>query len=373
MVEGVRPMQGVLVLEDGSAYPGQAFGSLAAEGAAGEVVFNTGMTGYQEVLTDPSYAGQIVVMTYPLVGNYGTLLDEAESRNPWVAGFIVREVCDDPSHWGDRGQLDAYLRAHDIPGLAGVDTRALTRRLRRFGVVRGVLAPGAAVPARIAELADRAAAWTPGDLVSRVTTREPVVLGRGDPHVVLVDYGTKANIARTLVALGAGVTVVPASFGGEDILALRPDGVLLSNGPGDPELVRGAPETIGRLLASGVPIFGICLGHQLLGLALGGRTEKMLFGHHGVNHPVMDLRTGRGAITTQNHGYALVAASLDPAVVEITHTNLNDGSVEGMRHRTLPVFSVQYHPEACPGPEDSRPLFTDFLDLCRQHSALATR
>ena len=372
-MEGVRGVEGVLVLEDGSAYVGQAFGSLAAEGAIGEVVFNTGMTGYQEVLTDPSYAGQLVVMTYPLMGNYGTLGDEAESRNPWVAGFVVREVCDGPSHWGERGPLDAYLQAHGIPGLSGVDTRALTRHLRRFGVVRGVLAPGAADGARVSELADRARGWEPGDLVGRVTTAEPAVLGTGRPHVVLVDYGYKANIARTLLTLGAGVTLVPASFSAEDILALQPDGVLLSNGPGDPRWVRGAPETIRTLLAAGVPMFGICLGHQLLGLALGGRTEKMLFGHHGVNHPVMDLRTGRGAITTQNHGYALVAESLDPATVEITHRNLNDGTVEGMRHRTLPAFSVQYHPEACPGPEDSRLLFTDFLDLCRQHSVLATR
>ncbi len=371
--EGVRGVEGVLVLEDGTAYAGQAFGGLAAEGAVGEVVFNTGMTGYQEVLTDPSYAGQLVVMTYPLMGNYGTLGDEAESRHPWVAGFVVREVCDGPSHWGERGQLDAYLRAHGIPALAGVDTRSLTRHLRRFGVVRGVLAPGAAEAARVSELAARAGVWEPGDLVGRVTTVEPAVLGTGRPHVVLVDYGYKANIGRTLLALGAGVTVVPAGFGADRILALQPDGVLLSNGPGDPRWVGGAPETIRALLAAGVPIFGICLGHQLLGLALGGRTEKMLFGHHGVNHPVMDLRTGRGAITTQNHGYALVAESMDPETVEITHRNLNDGTVEGMRHRWLPAFSVQYHPEACPGPEDSRRLFTDFLDLCRQHTALATR
>jgi carbamoyl-phosphate synthase small subunit len=372
-MEGVRAVQGVLVLEDGTVYAGEAFGSLEAEGAIGEVVFNTGMTGYQEVLTDPSYAGQLVVMTYPLMGNYGTLHDEAESHRPWVGGFVVREVCGDPSHWGDRGHLDAYLRAHGIPGLSGVDTRSLTRHLRRFGVVRGVLAPGAATPEHVAALAARAQAWDPGDLVGKVTCAEPYVLGRGTPHVVLVDYGHKANIARSLMALGAGVTVVPAGYTAEQILALRPDGVLLSNGPGDPRWVRGAPETIRALLAAGLPIFGICLGHQLLGLALGGHTEKMLFGHHGVNHPVMDLRSGLGAITTQNHGYALVAESLDPDTVEITHRNLNDGTVEGLRHRTLPAFSVQYHPEACPGPEDSRQLFTEFLDLCGRRSALAAR
>jgi carbamoyl-phosphate synthase small subunit len=373
---GREGVQGVLVLEDGAAFPGVLFGGAAAGGdegawgpvplAVGEVVFNTGMTGYQEVLTDPSYAGQIVVMTYPLIGNYGTHDAEAESRRPWVRGFVVRETCEEPSHWGDRGGLDAYLRAHGICGLAGVDTRAVTRHLRRHGTLRGVLAAGTAGAEAVAALAAHARAWRPEGLVEEVTTPAPYVYSRGTPHVVLVDYGSKANIARSLAALGAGVTVVPAWTTAREILALRPDGVLLSNGPGDPRDVRGAPETIRELLAARVPIFGICLGHQLLGLALGGRTEKLPFGHRGVNHPVIDLRTGRGTITTQNHGYALVAGSLDPAEVEITHVHLHDGTVEGLRHRYLPAFSVQYHPEACPGPAESRQLFEEFLRMCRQ-------
>ncbi len=356
-------MEGRLVLEDGSSYEGEVFGAAPAAGACGEVVFNTGMTGYQEVLTDPSYAGQIVVMTYPLIGNYGTAQDEAESRRPWVRGFVVREYCEEPSHWGGRGPLDAYLRQAGICGLAGVDTRSLTRHLRRFGTVRGVLHSGPAADPQA--LAEQARAWRPGDLIAEVSAPAASEFSKGSPHVVLVDYGAKANIARTLAALGAGVTIVPASATADQLLAFHPDGVLLSNGPGDPRVVRGALPVIQTLLAERLPLFGICLGHQLLGLALGGRTEKMLFGHRGVNHPVVDLRTGRGAITTQNHGYALLAGSLDPGLVEITHKNLNDGSIEGLRHRSLPAFSVQYHPEACPGPGDSYPLFDDFLDLCR--------
>ncbi len=364
----MQGVQGLLVLEDGTTYPGTAFGAEGDQGvgAVGEVVFNTGMTGYQEVLTDPSYAGQIVVMTYPLIGNYGLAEAEAESRRPWVRGFVVRETCAEPSHAGRRDTLEAYLRQHGLRGLSGVDTRALTRHLRRFGTVRGVLAAGDRECGDVGALVRRARAWQPEGLVAEVSTREAYAWSAGTPHVVLVDYGSKSNIARSLAALGAAVTVVPASFPAAKIQALNPDGVLLSNGPGDPRDVRGAPETIAELLRSRVPVFGICLGHQLLGLALGGQTSKMLFGHRGVNHPVMDVRSGRGVITTQNHGYALVAGSLDPATVEITHTNLNDGTVEGLRHRRLPAFSVQYHPEACPGPEDSRRLFEDFLDLCRR-------
>ena len=357
-------VEGLLVLEDGASYAGHAFGALTEGPALGEVVFNTGMTGYQEVLTDPSYAGQIVVMTYPLIGNYGTAGAEAESRRPWVRGFVVREVCGTPSHWGQREGVEGYMRQHGIGGLSGIDTRALTRHLRRFGTVRGILAAGGLGEADVPALVARARAWQGRGLVEEVTTPAPYVCSRGTPHVVLVDYGAKGGIARSLAALGAAVTVVPAWFQTRQILEYRPDGVLLSNGPGDPRDVTGAAETIRGLLAARLPLFGICLGHQLLGLALGGETSKMLFGHRGVNHPVIDVRTGRGVITTQNHGYALIAGSLPP-VVEITHSNLNDGTVEGLRHRFLPAFSVQYHPEACPGPEDSVRLFEDFLDLCR--------
>lgn len=356
-------MQGLLVLEDGAEFAGTAFGAVVG-GVVGEVVFNTGMTGYQEVLTDPSYAGQIVVMTYPLIGNYGTSAAEAESIRPWVRGFVVREHCQVPSHWGDRGGLDAYLAAQGVPGLSGLDTRALTRHLRRFGTRRGCLLLGADVADRTAAVA-RAQAWRAEGLVEAVTTRTPYPLSRGEPHVVLVDYGAKGNIARSLAMLGAGVSVVPARFTAEQILAQAPDGVLLSNGPGDPRDLAAALPTIRKLLAAGVPLFGICLGHQLLGLALGGTTEKMLFGHRGVNHPVIDTRSGRAVITTQNHGYALIPDSLPPDTVEVTHRNLNDGTVEGLRHRWLPAFSVQYHPEACPGPAESHTLFEDFLDMCR--------
>ena len=365
-------MRGLLVLEDGTTWPGAAF---AGDGAVlGEVVFNTGMTGYQEVLTDPSYAGQIVVMTYPLIGNYGTLAAEAESVRPWVRGFVVHEHCSEPSHWGPRGGVAAYMAAHGIPGLEGVDTRALTRHLRRFGTVRGALLAGPAASAAAAspvEVLTQVRAWQPRGLVAEVSTPEPYAFSRGEPHVVLVDYGAKSNIARSLALLGAGVTVVPAAFTAQQILALQPDGILLSNGPGDPRDVAGAPETIRALLAARLPIFGICLGHQLLGLALGGRTDKMLFGHRGVNHPVIDTRSGRGVITTQNHGYALIADSLDPDVVVVTHRNLNDDTVEGLAHRDLPAFSVQYHPEACPGPGESRALFAEFLELCRERRGAA--
>lgn len=355
-------MRGLLALEDGTTFAGEAFGGTGVR-AVGEVVFNTGMTGYQEVLTDPSYAGQIVAMTYPLIGNYGIDPAESESRRPWANGFIIRQNCEVPSHWGDRTHLGRYLAENGILGLAGVDTRALTRHLRRHGTLRGVICAGPSVA--VADAVDEARRWQPDGLVEQVTGPVAKRLSTGFPEVVVIDYGAKENIARSLLALGAGVSVVPAHATAAEILALHPDGVLLSNGPGDPREVADAPRTIGALLEAGVPLFGICLGHQLLGLALGAKTEKMLFGHRGSNHPVIDLRSGLGVITTQNHGYALIPESLDPAVVEITHENLNDRTVEGIRHRYLPAFAVQYHPEACPGPGDSRNLFREFIDLCR--------
>jgi carbamoyl-phosphate synthase small subunit len=377
-------VEGLLVLEDGRRFPGRAFGATDAGAVCGEVVFNTGMTGYQEVLTDPSYAGQIVVMTYPLVGNYGVADGVEESRRPWVRGFVVREACPSPSHWSARGTLDAYLAEAGILGLEGLDTRALVRHIRSRGTMRGVIAAGGGwEPERLAAMAR---AWRMGPVVAEVTTPEPYTVEPGGmdrppwgaaapvaeagsgrvPHVVVVDYGAKRNILRALAARWCRCTVVPAGYGARRILELEPDGVCLSNGPGDPVDVPGAPETVRALLAAGVPVFGICLGHQILALALGGRTEKMRFGHRGVNHPVREVATGRCFITTQNHGYAVVADSLDPERVAVTHVNLSDGTVEGLAHRSLPAFSVQYHPEACPGPGDSDELFDRFLAMVRR-------
>lgn len=350
-------MRGRLVLEDGTVLEGEAFGGRGV--SAGEVVFNTGMTGYQEVLTDPSYCGQIVTMTYPLQGNYGINEADYESVRPFVRGFVVREWCEVPSHWRSTRTLDQYLRDHGIIGLAGVDTRALTRHLRRNGTMRGVIST-LDIPADT--LAGLARSWRLPDVVAEVTTDAPYTIEGAGPHAVVVDYGVKWNIVRSLRAFGFRVTVVPAWYTARQILDLEPDGVLLSNGPGDPALVRGAQETV-RALLGVKPLFGICLGHQILGLALGGRSFKMKFGHRGVNHPVKDLETGRSYITTQNHGYALDADSLRGTGLVVTHVNLNDGTVEGMRHESLPVFSVQYHPEACPGPEDSMYLFGRFLQL----------
>lgn len=345
------------MLEDGTEIRGTTFGATGI--SLGEVVFNTGMTGYQEVLTDPSYCGQIVTMTYPLIGNYGINEEDYESFQPYVKGFLVREWCEAPSHWRSVRTVEEYLRDHGIIGLAEIDTRALTRHLRRNGTMRGVITT---LDTPTASLVETARGWQSSGLVAQVTTQAPYTLGGKGPHVVLVDYGVKQNIIRSLVAFGCRVTVVPAWYDARRILELLPDGILLSNGPGDPAGVPGAQETV-RALAACKPVFGICLGHQILGLALGGRTFKLKFGHRGVNHPVKDLVTGRSYITTQNHGYAIDPASLAGTGLEVTHVNLNDGTVEGMSHADLPVFSVQHHPEACPGPEDSRYLFSRFIGL----------
>jgi carbamoyl-phosphate synthase small subunit len=369
----------VVVLRDGRVFRGEALG--ARGDTSGEVIFNTAMQGYQEILTDPSYRGQIVTMTYPMIGNYGLNEEDVESRRPWVNGLIVKEASSFPSSWRGRISLDDYLRAHGIVGLQGIDTRALTRYLRDHGAQDGIVS---SVDGDIDRLRARAAAL-PGlvgrDLVSEVTAERPFAwdVGAWDPargylppppsrfQVVAYDAGIKFNILRLLRASGCEVTVVPAATPAEAVLEQKPDGVFLSNGPGDPEgvpyLVEGVRALLGR-----VPIFGICLGHQILGLAAGGRTYKLPFGHHGANHPVKDLATGRVEITAQNHGFAVDPGSLADRGWEPTHVNLNDGTCEGLRHRELPVFSVQYHPEASPGPHDANYLFQRFVELMSQAS-----
>jgi carbamoyl-phosphate synthase small subunit len=366
-------MEAILVLEDGRAFRGRAFG--AATERAGEVVFNTAMTGYQEILTDPSYRGQIVCLTYPEIGNYGINEEDLESGQVQVEGLVVRELSEVHSNWRSHYDLHQYLRARDVPGIAEVDTRALTRHIRVQGAMRGVLS---ALETDVAKLAARARAVTPlgeQDLVGQVTCRAPYTWLEGRPagwngtgprfapqgeryRVVAYDFGIKRNILRYLYDAGCSVLVVPGGTPAEEVLDLRPEGVFLSNGPGDPEAADYAIRAV-RSLIGRVPIFGICLGHQILTLALGGRTFKLKFGHHGANHPVKELRTGRVEITSQNHGYAADPDSLGDAV-ELTHVNLNDGTNEGWAHRSLPIFAVQYHPEASPGPHDADYLFGRF-------------
>ncbi len=380
-------MDAVLVLENGRAFPGRSFG--ASGETTGEVVFATGMTGYQEVLTDPSYAGQIVTMTVPHIGNTGVNLLDREAERPYVAGFLVRAYSDDYSSWRARNGLSQYLRQNGIIALTDVDTRALTRHIRSAGALRAAISTERDDVAALGELARSSAPMVGLDLATGVGTREIYEWTEGTPvewesapgesrsvagsiqepttrtlHVVAYDFGLKRNILRKLVDHGCHVTVVPPDTSASDVLDLRPDGVFLSNGPGDPAVLGYAAQNINRLLGK-VPIFGICLGHQLMGLAAGGETFKLPYGHHGCNHPVKDLRDGHVQITSQNHGFSVAAESL-PEDVVVTHRNLNDGTVEGLRHTRYPAFSVQYHPEAAPGPHDADPLFTDFVRLMRK-------
>ncbi len=358
-----------LVLEDGSAFRGRAIG---AEGEAfGEAVFNTAMTGYQEVLTDPSYRGQVVCMTYPHIGNYGVNEEDVESRRPWVEGFVIRSLSPVASNFRAQGPLDAYLKRHRIVALDGVDTRAVTLLLRRQGSMRCGLSTTEPDPERLLSRVQRAPEIVGTDLVKDVTCEAPYEWPLRDSppsplprsrHMVVMDYGVKYNILRELAARGCRVTVLPAASTASDILAHKPDGVVLSNGPGDPAAVTYALAAI-RGLMGRVPMLGICLGHQLLGLAYGGETFKLKFGHHGGNHPVQDVATKKVEITTQNHNFAVRMDSIPGQAAEVTHQNLNDGTVEGMRHATLPIVSLQYHPEASPGPHDARHLFGRFLDL----------
>jgi len=354
-----------LVLEDGTAFRGRAAG---AEGEAfGEAVFNTSMTGYQEVLTDPSYKGQIVCMTYPHIGNYGVNGEDVESRRPWVEGFIIRELSPIASNHRAQEPLEDYFKRHGIVAIDGVDTRALTLKLRTHGSMKCGISTTEQDPAALLKRVRASADIVGVDMVKEVTSPAPYAWppsgARGSgPEVVVMDFGVKYNILRELAALGCRVDVVPAATTASEVLARKPDGVVLSNGPGDPAAVTYAVETI-RGLMGHVPMLGICLGHQLLGLAYGGQTIKLKFGHHGANHPVQDHATRKVEITTQNHNFAVRLDTIPGGKVQVTHTNLNDQTVEGMRHKELPILSLQYHPEAAPGPHDARYFFRRFLDL----------
>ncbi|OGQ00494.1 MAG: carbamoyl phosphate synthase small subunit [Deltaproteobacteria bacterium RBG_19FT_COMBO_46_12] len=374
----------ILALEDGAVFEGWSFGCLGEK--TGEVVFNTSMTGYQEILTDPSYKGQIVTMTYPLIGNYGINQEDIESQEPKVEGFIIKENSPIFSNWRGDKSLSDYLIRHRIMGVEGMDTRAITKHIRLAGAMKAVLSTEDLNRDRLIEKAKISPGLIGRDLVKEVTCEKPFPWTSGNdsqfsshllqpsthcfrPKVVVMDFGIKYNILRSLYDANCEVTVLPASSRVESILSYHPHGILLSNGPGDPEGVTYAIETVHQLIGK-KPIFGICLGHQLLGLALGGRTFKLKFGHRGANQPVKDLKSGRVMITSQNHGFCVDPHSLDPSEVELTQINLNDQTLEGMRHKRLPIFSVQYHPEASPGPHDTQNLFGEFIKMMELNSPL---
>jgi len=372
--------QAILALEDGTVFEGKSFG--AYKDSLGEVVFNTAITGYQEIFTDPSYSGQIVVLTNPQIGNYGANRGDLEAARPYIEGLIVREFSSIASNWRSEENADQFLADSGVPVAAEIDTRALVRHLRSRGVMRGILAAGGGDREELIERARRSPSMTGLDLATRVSTSmsyswdKPVE--RCSPsetmpaqvapwcHVVAYDYGIKRNILRRLVQVGARVTVVPALTSAEDVLALAPDGVFLSNGPGDPEPLQYQATQVRKLIGK-KPVFGICLGHQILGLALGGKTYKLKFGHRGANHPVLNQVTQKVEITSHNHGFAVDPDSLNQSEVELTHINLNDQTLEGFRHRNEPVFCVQYHPEAAPGPHDSHYLFDDFMKMIKDN------
>jgi carbamoyl-phosphate synthase small subunit len=367
-------VKAILLLEDGTVFRGTSFGAKGQK--CGEVVFNTSMAGYQEILTDPSYNEQIVTMTYPLIGNYGTNKADWESRKIFASGFVVKENCDYPSNWRSAESLSDYLKANSIVGLEGIDTRALVKHIREAGAMRGVISSSELNLKNLKEKLDKYPGLVGRDIVKNVTTKKPydwdigvtdVLTGEqcrpGEKFkVVAFDFGVKHNILRLLRSHGCDVNVVPASASAKDVMARKPDGVFLSNGPGDPAPVDYAVETVRELLGR-VPIFGICLGHQILALAMGAKTYKLKFGHRGANHPVKNLRTGKIEITSQNHGFCVDMDSLAAREVELTHLNLNDNTNEGFVCKKVNAFSVQYHPEASPGPHDSNYLFEDFVNL----------
>ena len=373
-------MQTILALEDGRVFHGKGYGAKAE--CYGEVVFNTSITGYQEIFTDPSYAGQIVVLTNPQIGNYGTNPEDNEATRPYIEGLIVREFSPVSSNWRSQQVADEYLERFKIPVIADIDTRALVRHLRDCGVMRGVISSLESDVNKLVAKARSIPKMDGTDLAKVVTTKHRYVWETGERsheptevvgvkdeparfHVVAYDFGIKHNILRKLASEGCRITVVPAETKSEDVLALKPDGVFLSNGPGDPEPCNYAQDNIRRLMGR-TPVFGICLGHQLVGLALGGKTYKLKFGHHGGNHPVKQLMTGKVEITAHNHNFAVDPDSLPESEVEKTHIDLNDGTLEGLRHRNLPLFSVQYHPEASPGPHDSYYLFKEFTKMMEE-------
>ncbi len=380
----MKPIQkALLALEDGTVFEGRSFGFPGEK--TGELVFNTSMTGYQEILTDPSYKGQIVIMTYPLIGNYGINEADVESRDPKVEGFVIKENSPIYSNWRADRSLSDYLIEHRIMGVEGMDTRALTKHIREKGAMKAILSTEDLDPDRLVQKAKASPGLIGRDLVKEVTCDNPYrwtekndaqflshpfppsVAHHSRFKVVVIDFGVKLNILRSLKDWGCEVTVLPASSTADLILSYQPDGILLSNGPGDPEGVSYAIENVRQLIGK-KPIFGICLGHQLLGLALGGKTFKLKFGHRGGNQPVKDLKTGKVHITSQNHGFAVAPDSLDPEEVELTQINLNDRTLEGMRHKKLPIFSVQYHPEASPGPQDTQDLFGEFVKMMEREA-----
>lgn len=371
-------MKAVLALADGKYFTGKALGAIGE--VSGEVVFNTSMTGYQEILTDPSYHGEIVTMTYPQIGNYGINSEDIESQRPFLSGFVVKESCPFPSNFRAEMSLDQYLKQNNIVGIEGIDTRALVRHIRTAGAQTGIISSTDPDPENLIRKARQAPSIIGRDLVKEVTCSEPYQTDEGvwalkegystagnnrTLNVVAYDFGIKKNILRNLTSAGCKVTVVPAETPADEILAMEPDGVFLSNGPGDPEPLTYAQENIRRLLGQ-VPVFGICLGHQLLSIALGGKTYKLKFGHRGGNQPVLDHQRQQVEITAQNHGFAVDDSTLDDQV-KITHVNLNDHTVEGIQHSEMPAFSVQYHPESSPGPHDAQYLFKRFIDMMEQH------